>query len=68
MSVVLNDAASQYLEYNGNVISGAADSETMTFSAWVKSDDLTINQGVVSIDNDLNDVFVLLLRGAIAGD
>lgn len=66
MSIVLDDALSQYLEYNGDVASGSGD--TRTLSAWIKSDDLTINQGVVSIDDDLTSIWVLLLRGAIAGD
>lgn len=66
MSVVLDDASSQYL-YINELIGGV---EPFTIVGFYKSDSLTVDQGLVSLAKSDADIsfFLLLLRGATAGD
>jgi len=65
VSVILDDALSQYL-YINEVIGGT---EPFTVAGWYKTDDLTVNKAIWSLALDSVDTeyFTLLLRSAAGG-
>jgi len=64
MSVVLTSASSMYLKASTINVSA----KPITVAAWVKSDSLTLSQGILSITNNSNEFLLLQLRGSFDGD
>jgi hypothetical protein len=65
MSRLFDDAASQYLEYAGAVVS----SVPLTMACWFKTDDDTVNSHLMCVGQDsASEYFTLEARCADAGD